>query len=612
MTDQRPPDDGATIEDLATRPDYRPTPESVPNELRDPAAPTGASSAATGRRGIALRWIVAVAGIIVVLAGSAIIVSLAAGRPANSAGLGYMPASVVSYTELRFDLPGDQRQKLASFLHTGKFPGFADQAAIEPKVEDLYDRLVRALSKDAQSYTADIQPWFGGQIAVGQGVPSGMGPLLGRTMAGSQDVLLVATITDRGKTVDWLMRTGENARLNRSTYGSADLFAPASVGDVSFGIAVTDKVLIGGNLSAVKAAVDSNGAGKLGDDPDIKAALGAIDRDYVVLSVAKTRASMEALAKSMTAGGRVNLDESQIDDTLLALVPAWSATSARFEDDALTFAAASPAWNVDPKVRNEPSDLLGHVPSNAVLYVDSHDVGPTITSLVAKFRALPETKPAFDQMDQSLSILGGLDAVVGWWGDTAVALAPGPNDTIGGGLLIKPRDAAAADRLVTVLKGFVSLGGRGAGVTLRDEDHNGTPMTVLDFSGTLGSGASSLPPGYKAEIAWSSTADLVVVGYGPDFVASVLDAKPGASLADDPRFKALLARVGDQNISASFVDVAAIRKLIEPLAQADATADEWAFYTKEIQPFLSPLDAVVQATRTDGSIDRASSILTVR
>lgn len=609
MTDQQqPPEAGATIEDLASRPEYRPAPAPVPNELRDPAAVGGTPA---GRSGIALRWILAVVGIIVVIAGSAIIVSLAGGRPASSVALGYMPTSIISYSELRFDLPGDQRQKLASFLHTGKFPGFADQAAIQPKVEDLYDRFVRWVSKDAQSYSTDIQPWFGGQVAIGQGLPSGRS-VLGVSAAGSQDVLFVATVTDRAKAIDWLVRTGESATINRSTYNGADLFAAAAGSEDAFAIAITDKVLLGGNLTAVKAAVDTNGAGKLGEDADVKAALATVDRDYVLLTVGRTRAAMESLAKMLTGQAGVNLEESRIDDTLLALVPTWAASSARFEDDALVFTSASPAWSIDPKAKNEPSDLLGHVPANAILYYDSHDVGPTISAYVAKFRALPELKSAFDQMDQSLSILGGLDALVGWWGDTAVAIAPGPNGTIGGGLLIKPRDAAAADRLVTVLRGFVSLGGAQAGLKLRDEDHNGTKITIVDFSQVPGSGAASMPPGYKAEIAWSSSADLVVVGYGRDFVASVLDAKPGASLADDARFKTLLGRVGSENITASFVDLAAIRTLIEPLAQADATADEWAFYTKEIQPYLSPFDAVVQATRTDGSTDRGSSVMTVR
>jgi hypothetical protein len=104
---------------------------------------------------------------------------------------------------------------------------------------------------------------------------------------------------------------------------------------------------------------------------------------------------------------------------------------------------------------------------------------------------------------------------------------------------------------------------------------------------------------------------VAVIGYGRDFVASVLDAGPGHSLADDARFKALLGRVGSENITASFVDIAAIRRLVEPLGKSAAKPDEWAFYEKEIQPYLTPFDAVVSATRKDGSVDRATGEVTV-
>ena len=177
--------------------------------------------------------------------------------------------------------------------------------------------------------------------------------------------------------------------------------------------------------------------------------------------------------------------------------------------------------------------------------------------------------------------------------------------------MIKPRDAAAADRLLPTIRGFVAIGGANSGMTVRDEDHNGTKITILDFSAMSGIDSAGLPPGYKAEFAWATNADVTVLGYGRDFVASVLDAGPGHSLADDARFKALLDRVGAENITASFVDLAAIRRLIEPLAQSAIPADKWAFYEKEVQPYLAPFDAIVQATRKDGSVDHSTGALTV-
>jgi hypothetical protein len=65
-----------------------------------PPTPIGAASAAAPvatRRRLGARWLVALLGVIVVIGGSAVVVSLAAGRPAPSNGaLEGIPATVAS------------------------------------------------------------------------------------------------------------------------------------------------------------------------------------------------------------------------------------------------------------------------------------------------------------------------------------------------------------------------------------------------------------------------------------------------------------------------------------------------------------------------------------
>ncbi|MBA2717745.1 MAG: DUF3352 domain-containing protein [Chloroflexi bacterium] len=612
MTDQRPPDP-LIGEDAVPPPAFEPA-DSLPAARVDYVSPADGAPAgqpARGRSGV--RWLLALAGVIVVAVGTALIVSLAGARPVASTAIGWMPPTTTSYTEVRLDLPGDQRQKLAAFLSV--FPGFKDQSQIEPKLNDVLDRIVRAASGDKQTWTTDIQPWFGGQIALGMGAPgdlTGMTSMMG--MAGGDSMLVVATITDKAKAIDWLTRTTSSGTtpLTRSTHGAAELFTVGS-GAIQGAVAITDKAMIAGFAPAVKAAVDSNGAGTLADNAEIKAALATIDKDYVFSAIVRTRAQFEAMTKAISASAGNHLDGTQLDETVLAMVPAWSASTARFENDSIVASSSGPSWAIGVDTANRASQLLGHVPAKTVVYFEYHDLGPAIQALVAKFRALPETKQAFDQADQALSLLGGLDAVIGWWGDTAVVVAPAADGTIGGGLVIKPRDAAAAERLSTTLSGFLAIGGSSAGLTSRFEDHNGTKVTILDLSGVPGAFEDQdLPAGYKAEIAWATNADVTVIGYGQAFVHTVLDAGPGTSLGEDARFKALLERAGADNISTGFVDIAGIRALTEPLMQQLAPADEWTKYTTEIKPYLERLDALIGANRKDGTLDRGSTILTVR
>jgi uncharacterized protein DUF3352 len=361
----------------------------------------------------------------------------------------------------------------------------------------------------------------------------------------------------------------------------------------------------------VKAAVDSQGKTAFAGNDDVEAALARVDHDYVGLTLMRTKAYIQGMLGVVSSVDPSALTKTQIDDTILAMVPAWQVGTARFESDALTFQSASPSWAIGADASNHASTLTGHAPPKTFAYAEVHDVGQTITALLGKLRALPETKEAFDQFDQAVSVLGGSGAVFGWWGDAAVAIAPGSDGTIGGGLLVQPKDADAAKRFFTTIGSAIQLAGGSAGITTRTEDHGGTPITIVDFSKMEGMAASDLPPGYKAELAWAVTPDVVVVGYGADFVGAVLDAGPGPSLADDARFQGLVNRVGAQNESLGFVDITAIRALVEPVIQQRLTADKWAEYTKEYRPYLEHFDALIGAVHKDGSVDEGVSALTV-
>ncbi len=581
---------------------YEPAPSLPAARVGSVAGEVSATS--PGRRRAGLRWAIALIGVAIVAAASFAIVSLVGGRPATSAAMGYMPTDTVMYAEVRLDLPGDQRQKLASFLKP--IPGFDDASQFDVKLNEALDRFLSAATDGKQTWTRDIQPWFAGQIAVGTAAPAVGASTSAIGRAGGNSVV-VLTISDRAKALAWLNSIPGVDKLTQSSYGGADLIVGSGG---SGGVALTDKVMLLGTTDAVKAAVDSGGKGTFAQTDEVKAALATIDKDYVVLGVTRTRAYADAVVKGIAATRPGLLDATQIDDTILALIPAWNVTSARFENDSLVTSTAGPSWAIGHDAANRASTVVGHVPANTLLYVDVHDAGPTLKAILDKFRALPEAKAAFAQLDQALSLFGGYDATVGWWSDTALVVSPVANGSIGAGLVIKPTDAAAADRLFTTLGGFVTLAGGSTGITARTEDHNGTKITTIDLSGVPSIGAAKLPAGAKPELAWATNADIAVLGSGRDFVAAVLDAGPGNSLGSDVRFGGLLGRVGAENIGQGYVDLAGIRALAEPLAQRLLPADKWSFYATEVRPYLKPFDAIVSALRKDGALDRGTGALT--
>ncbi len=561
-----------------------------------------------GRRSSGLRWAIAIIGVAVIVGITAVIVALASGRPSPSIAVGYMPTDTVTYGEYRLDLPGDQRTKMAGFL--AKFPGFADQSTVQTKLYEVFDRIIGLASDNKQSYTANIEPWFGGQIAMGSGpVTQGDAGSVVGVPAGTP--LFVVTVKDQAKATDWLKSLAGDS-LTQSEYNGTTIYSIA--GDsgamgATFAFVVTDKVILLGTDSAVRAAFDSKGEGKLADDAEFKAAFGTVSGDYVSFSYTEYRALLQSFVSMAGAGGGLNT--TTVDDELLSMVPAWQASSFRFENDALVGDSAYPSIDIGFEAKNKKSSLVGHAPAGTIFYGESHDIGPALTALIERFRQMPDLREAFGQIDTAVGVVGGFDGLIGWWGDASVVVSKAADGSIGGGLLIQPTDGAAAQRTFDTLRSFLVLAGGGSGIELRDVDHGGTKITVIDLSGVAAS-SGELPPGVKAELAYAVTNDVVVIGYGEAFVTSVLDAGPGPSLADDSRFTDLVKRAGEENIGLAFVDIRAIRELVEPLVKEMAPADEWSFYEREIRPYLLPFDAIVSGARVDGDLNRLIQIVTAK
>jgi hypothetical protein len=128
------------------------------------------------------------------------------------------------------------------------------------------------------------------------------------------------------------------------------------------------------------------------------------------------------------------------------------------------------------------------------------------------------------------------------------------------------------------------------------------PPEALEFFG----GADA-----HVQLSWAVTDDLVVIGLGPEFVKHVLDTDPSTSLAENDRFSSVIDRTGKDNAGLTFVDVTAIRAVIEELPYRELT--ELDRYEREVKPFLEPFDVLGGSTVIGGSNpDKATFLMTVK
>jgi hypothetical protein len=538
----------------------------------------------------------------------------------SSVVLGYVPADSTMYGEVRLDLPGDQRQKVGQFL--SKFPGFADQAALDTKLDEVLDRLTSDSTSGKQRFTTDIKPWFDGQLAFSVGPIPEMSTADPMATAKAFRALLLVSVKDEALARSWFSKAFADAGIasTSETYQGTELtlFSDPQTPGLQAGFAtVGGKVAIVGDATSVKAAVDTKGSSGLAKAPDFAAADGALKGDDVGFIFVDMKELIDASARMSQSIASA----PPVSDALRALVPDWTAMRLRFEGDALLVDGAFPHVAGIAPEENHTNGVAAYAPPSTVALFSSNDLGASLKKVFAIYRNEPTFAEGFKQLDQAAGLIGGLDASVGWMGDSGVVVAKS-GESVEGGLVAIPADAAAGRQLLTQLRSFLQLGGQQAGVTVRDESYNGQTITIVDLgslrdlagmAGALGglpADPGTLPDG-NAEIAYVATDQVVVVGGSPDFVKHVLDAGAGASLADDARFQGLLGRVDSQHTGLYFVDLAGVRTMIEG-AMTSASAQERAQYEESVRPFLAPFDALIGTGSVSSTIDQAHYVITVK
>jgi uncharacterized protein DUF3352 len=611
-------DDAMTDLDRTSTTETETTSTPVPTTTIQP--PSSAAPARNSR----VRWLAA--GVLIALV--AAITGLAAfaltSSKSTSAVLGFVPTDSVAYGELRLDLPGDQRQEVGEFL--SKFPGFADQAALDTKLDEVLDRLVSEGSGGKQSYSKDVKPWFGGQMGFAAG-PIHVG---GGDASGSREHrgLLLLSIKDAALANTWLTSTLQEAGATgtQETYNGAQLtvFAAPKMPEEQAAFTIADgKVALVGDLASVKAAVDTKGSSALATGDAVEAAQASVTGDslgFVFVDMKAIVSATAELAASAAPAGSM----PPIPSSLTKLVPDWAAARVRVEGDALRLDSVAQHKEGTPGPdENRANVVTGFAPPSTIALVAGNDYGATLHETLELYENDPALKSAYEQIDQLAGMLGGLDAIVGWMGDTGIVVDQN-GEVVEGGLVSVPADAAQARQLFTTLRSFAQLAGGSSGITITDETYNGQTITVIDLgdlSGLAGMagaiGGTSLPaqpsglPGADVKIAYVANDDVVAIGSSTDFVKHVLDAGAGASLADDARFQSLLGRVDAKHSSVSFVDVAAIRGVFERL-MADASATDKAEYEGSVKPFLTPFDALIGTGVVSSSTDQMHTLITVK
>jgi hypothetical protein len=528
--------------------------------------------------GVATLLVVGLIGTFLVLAGPR------AGTPSTVAR--YAPSDSVTYAELRLDLPGDQRALLAGFM--SHFPGFADQAAFDQKLDETLESMFSG-TDTGLDWQTDIDPWFGGEIGL---FSSTINPEPGTPPS----MTAALTVNDRAALGQLLEQfTGAPEATHEEYQGTTIWTTTLAPGGDRLSLAATDEVLlIGTRAEDIKTALDARAdrTPGLADDQFFLQQLAALHADRLGIVYFDGRAIAGPLGDQLPSDvvpGMPNLDWLTNGSAVRVL------GELRAESDhlAITTRAERPAdADLPPLPANRSTTLAESVPADGLLYVELRDVGHTIGFALDKLITPTASGSGLPVDLSSLQTLLGTPPQDYFDFLLDVGVSVGFHDgAVDAGMVATVDDNAVAssrvDRLLTVLHTLTQFGG---GVTFTEQQHGDATLTVIGLGGPAG----ELGLG---TVAVTVSGGRVLIGTG-DFVVNALDRTRADSLAARPEYQAALQVGGTVNAGVVFVDVAAARTAVESFLPAAVRQ----VYEQEQKPFLAPLSHLVVVNTTEGSL----------
>jgi hypothetical protein len=552
-----------------------------------------------------VKWLVALVVSLLVVgtaAGATLMLTAASG---DAAVLAWAPADSILYAEARLDLPGDQRAELAKVMTA--FPGFDDQAAFPVKLNEALDMLVGKASDGKMSYRADIEPWFGGQVSVS------MGPIPASGDASEFRGLVLVSVKDATKAGAWAstVLADAGATTATTTYNGVTIHTitpPAGDGAVAgmqAAWATFGTVMALGDPTSVKAAIDTKGTAGLPTVAQFQTAEASVPGDRLAFAYIDTGAVIKG---AVAAGGAAVAAMPSLPAFVDNLQVPWAAASISAQDGSFVVDATTPHQAAMGPAKTAESKLPSLVPPTTVALAEGHDVGEALQRAKSLLAKDPSLADGMKQVDDTLALVGGFGAIVDWMGEAGVAVTI-DGDKVAGGIVATPLDPAASGRLFSQLRGIISLAGGSYGIKVTEEPYAGATIVVIDLGdiGSLAGAAAGVPvnvPG-NIQIAYAVTDEVVVIGYGTDFVKAVLDTRTGDSLAKTDRFSAALKQADKANAALLWLDVAGIRTF----AETQIPAGDKAPYETDAKPYLAAFDSVIGTYAPGETLDRSTLVI---
>ena len=439
-----------------------------------------------------------------------------------------VPANAAVYVNVYLQPSAGQQANLSGLI--GRLPGFADEATLDEKVDQIAQNLLTGLGVD---YRTDLKPWVGDQVAVAAWFGDEETPV--------QRAVAIADVKDvaamESALADVAERQGES--FAEETYGGVALH----VGTATTYAVVAEMLVVSDTPEGVRAVIDTqSGAANLASRGDFREAMGRIPADHL--------ASAFVDAAMLAAGGGTT-DPTGAFTTLAAALVAdrdglrvtGTAPMPPADPGATATAGASP--RTPPLAEWMPRDTIAEVVVFGLrgMLADAEDAasgtpqGQELSDALSTLRTLAAFGLGIDLDADVLPLFDG---------ETALALSAIEDGAPRGQLLLRPQDvevaAAVLDRVADALAG--------AGGTRRVESTDAGVVTVVTVP-QLG------------DIAYATVDEVVILGLSVEDVGAAAEAHvDGTTLAASEAYVAAFEPIGSRGATEVYADVRALLEII--------------------------------------------------
>jgi hypothetical protein len=446
------------------------------------------------------------------------------------------PANTAAYVSVYLQPSAGQQMNLAELI--GRLPGFADDASLDEKVDQVAQNLLGGTGID---YRDDVKPWIGGQVALAAW-PADDGAEAG--------ALVIADVKDQAAATDALPRLlggGEPMATSTQSHRGVDI----QVGEGGAYAFVEEMVVVGPDAAAVEAGIDAGAGSSLADRADFRETAAGLPEDHLA-------SAFIDLAGAAEAGGGAELTGVSTAGLVLVAEPdgVRLAGTAPFDAD-----GAEPSARAGFALGTEPSSLVDWMPADAAGEVIVFGARQTLEDVEAMLGGIEQGEEVAGVLSSVRALLAfGLginldsDILPLLDREVGVALTGFDGELPSGQLLLRPSDPDAAPAMLDRLAdGLVAAGATRESISVDGLDE--VEITLLGLPDTV-------------DVAYAVVDEIVILGFSADDVAAAISAhESGEALGAQQTYASTFDLLGERAGTEAYADVTALVELLGAAAE---------------------------------------------